>query len=204
MRNISTRLTQKQRRGYDPVLQIFYGPDCFYCQVAIKDEHKGFELEYDHLDNKEYHNSIDNVVRCHAMCNRKKKEGDLIYNALAKRQIETNSKNTTLQDMLESRRKVNQELEEKNANKENEEIRTNEDFIKIIKNYLSKEINNINISLPFTSTLNDMTLKCYNEVGHASQNTIRRILDMLCAKSGKYQIIKDGGKRFIIRRVDLT
>lgn len=204
MRNQSSRLTQRQRRTYDPVLQIFYGKDCFYCLEPIDNEREGFELEYDHLDNKEYHNQIENIVRCHAKCNDKKKNGDSLFNDLAKRQIQRNSKDTKLQDLLESRKKINQDLEEKNAEKENEEIRTNEDFTKIIQKYLDKEINTINLTLPFTSTLNDMTLKCYNKVGHASQNTVRRILDMLCAKSGKYQIVKDGGRRFITRRIDLT
>lgn len=198
------RLTQKQKRTWLPLLELFYFGGahlCFYCANPIREDIKGMGREFDHLNNKEYDNRVENVVPCHAMCNDRKK-WDMDYIMIAKEQLKLNEKNGVIKQMGEREKNTtthNQEQEEKNTRKENEEIYSNSEFTKITTEYLAENLSIVD-RIPYKSSIDSITLKCFNEVGHGSQNTIRRVVDMLASTPGKYEVVRDGGKRWIQKR----
>ena len=73
------RLGTKQKRMWNPRLDAHYGNVCFYCKTTFLVEQHMIQgmtnplmMEYDHLNNREYDNRIENIVKSHKQCNSKK------------------------------------------------------------------------------------------------------------------------------------
>jgi len=87
----------------------------------------------------------------------------------------------------------------------NMEIDTNIEFSKITNEHLVDRLDPkggkpaAEEELNFKEALNNITYRCHNLTGHASQNTIRRILDMFCCTEGNYEKVKKNGQ-FVIRK----
>ena len=69
------RIGVKQKRIWSPRLDAYYGTVCFYCKDKFIDEQHTIQgmtnpliMEYDHLNDAEYDNRIENIVKAHKQC----------------------------------------------------------------------------------------------------------------------------------------
>lgn len=187
---------------FEPIILARDGANCFYCEKPFptkifgvitlpidKDQSK----EYDHLNNDKAYNEVQNLVFAHRICNRQK-----MFN-----QAWINKARTKLRDNERSA-----DLPSAHADTDKEisaESDTNNIFSQIVLEtlafFLQKEGNNP----PRTEEVNvkeflDLVAgKAYKIIGHASQVTMRRILDMFCTKEFQYVKEKNNEWRWIIR-----
>jgi len=211
---ITNRLTAKQKRVWRPILIKFYGLICFYCknefilqnhEFNITDNYgerlynNPFHERFDHLNDKEWDNRIENIVLCHNYCNNKKMYDEELKQK-GRDQLLKNEKNGVLARLGEGEKKTRTHKDEQEEGEktrvDNEEIYSNTEFVKITTEYLVEELSTAN-RLPYKSTVDSITMKCFNEIGHCSQNTIRRIIDMLASNEGRFYKYRDGGKQWI-------
>lgn len=150
--------------------------------------------EWDHLNNKEYDNRIENVVLAHKVCNSKKK-----FNQRMREEAMTQLRENEIRGISEFvvQTKENAETLEDEKNREyNEEIYANTEFAKISQEYIAEKLKTVE-RIPYKTTLDSVTYLAFQKVGHASQNAIRRQFDMLCSEEGVYYKYRDGGKQWI-------
>ncbi len=200
---MTNRITTKQKRKWIPILKRVHGELCFYCKEAFREnvhEHNGHKnpyfMEYDHLNNKEYDNRIENIVLCHKICNQRKKNFS-DWQIMAKDQLKENERTGVL---VSEREKIKpQKIERYNEDFQHPEIESNTRFFHITKNYLESELSKID-KLQYQDTLDSIALLCQEEVGHGSQTTIRKHIAMLASSRGSYEITKIEGKKYIIKK----
>jgi len=197
------RLTQKQRREWRPITTEYYGGyKCFFCKENFNESIDDLSEEWEHFDNKENHNIIENVCPAHKKCNREKKNNP-DYQIIAKAQLAVNLKNGTLQKMLEENKRKIKEEKEKSSPKDNEEISSNKQFYKIGMEYLAEKLAGESDIL-FHESLYNIEHRCFKAVGHCGENAIRRLLKVLCCTEGKYDNWDDAGISRIRKRPKLT
>ena len=205
---MTNRLTNKQKRKWLSSLKSVYGDYCFYCKKPFnmeEHEHNGFKnpyfMEYDHLNNREYDNRIENIVLCHRICNQHKKTFS-DWQILAKEQLQENERSGVFVREREKNTESD-ETEKYHEDYQHPEIESNTRFFHMTKNYLESELSKTN-KLQFQDTLDSIALMCQEDVGHGSQTTIRKHIAMLCCSRGSYQITKIEGKKYIIKKNPLT
>lgn len=198
------RLSQKQKRNWRPRLIAHYGHICYYCETPfLMEQHtmNGMQNplaeEHDHLNDKEYDNRIENVVLAHKMCNSKKRfEPKMKERALE--QLRTNEAFGIPELYTVDFQENAVEIEDEKNREYNEEIYSNSEFAKITIEYLATKFKETD-KIPFKSTVDSITYLCFERLGHASQNSIRRALDMFTSEEGTYYKFRDGGKQWISR-----
>ena len=184
------------------------GHDCFYCNEAfppkiIQKIDKQKARVVDHLNNNEEDNRPENVVFAHSICNEQKKyKNEWIVKAKKK--------------LRENERLANIEvISHANSDKETgTEIDTNAIYYEVAIKYLKDNLNPSGDKPPqesqidYSNSLNIISAKVRKRVGHSSQNTARRIVDVLTAgeddwlkvkdeESHRWVIILDPNKKFI-------
>lgn len=196
------RLTEKQKRSWRPRLIKQYGLVCFYCKApfvielhTLQGMQNPLAEEYDHLNDKEYDNRIENTVLSHKMCNSKKRF-DPQMKQVAIDQLRENEIHG-IKETNQSESTITPEEIEDNKNREyNEEIYANSEFAKITIEFLAKKLKDEK-RIPYKTTIDSITYLCFDRLGHASQNSIRRTIDMLTSEEGRYYKFRDGGKQWI-------
>ncbi|MBT4328100.1 MAG: hypothetical protein HOD60_14540 [Candidatus Nitrosopelagicus sp.] len=191
MRVITKQLTTNKRVKALPIIIKRDGNVCFYCLMGFEPKVERWKREFDHLNNDNSDHRIENLVLAHKECNNKKKwDSDWQIKAHAK--LDDNTKNGYVG------------VREKNPHIEtSEEIDSNREFSKITSEYLIENLLPHKGNLPieekidFKMCLDTITLRCHKLYGHASQNTIRRILDMFCCSEGDFEKIKQNGRWMI-------
>lgn len=58
------------------------GKECFYCEQRFIEHNPRYRRVFDHLNNNEHDNRVENLVLCHSYCNELKKK-DLDWQILA-------------------------------------------------------------------------------------------------------------------------
>lgn len=193
------RLTQKLKRVYRSRLIKMYGDVCFYCETpflnvqhVIDGMTNPLSMEHDHLNDKEYDNRIENVVMSHKVCNQSKRLGNQKYILKAVDQLKNNERTGIIGfEPLEPT------SDDEALRDYNEEIYDNTEFAKITLEYLVKHLPTNASKIPYKSSIDSITKICFDKVGHCSQNTIKRIMDMYASDEGDYYIYREGGKRWI-------
>lgn len=179
------------------------GKNCFYCEQPF--QHKLMDIitlsiddnpkEFEHLNNDEEDNRLENLVHAHKLCNQRKKQGFIEWENKARKKLRDNE------------RSANIPTSHAGTDKETAtETDTNAIFAEIVlkelADYLMPKSNGESLrkEIPLKEFLDLVAGKGYKICGHASQNTMRRIIDMFCTTEFPY--IKEKNKdtkRTIIR-----
>ncbi len=196
------RLTIKQKRTWRGRLIAHYGDCCFFCksqflecQHVIDRMQNPLVEEYCHLNDKEYDNRIENLVRGHKMCNTRMKT-DVYWKDVAMTQLRENER-TGIKAYAE--KDADAQMGEAETVKErdyNEEIYASTEFARITLEYLELNLQD-NARLPYKATKDNITMIAFKAVGHASQNAIGKKIDMFCSDEGAFYKYRDGGKQWI-------
>ncbi len=198
------RIGVKQKRIWSPRLDAYYGTVCFYCKDKFIDEQHTIQgmtnpliMEYDHLNDAEYDNRIENIVKAHKQCNSKKKYDDSMKQ-LAIEQLRLNEA-TGIPEVGITEESPEQKENDLQRNV-NDELYSNVEFMKISMEYLESHLQGDCVKLPFKSTLDSIAMICFKRVGHGSPVSIRRAMDMLVSDEGDYYRYRDGGKQWISKQ----
>lgn len=199
------RLGTKQKRMWNPRLDAFYGRVCFYCETPFLDEQHMIQgmtnpllKEYDHANDKEYDNRIENILPCHKMCNSKKRYNQPMKDK-ALDQLRFNESHG-IPEVAQIQELSVDEKENENGKDHNDEIYSNIEFMKITEEYLESNLQGDSIKIPLKSTIDSVAMLCFKKVGHGSPTSIRRAIDMLCSDEGNYYKYRDGGKQWISKQ----
>ncbi len=199
---MSNKISQHIKRKFDPLIDDRDGKDCFYCEKPFPTKKlgilsfpidKNLSKEYDHLNNDKTDNRLENLVHAHRLCNNQKRHSNkMIMKAKAK--------------LRDNERSAEIPVSHANTDKETAtETDSNAIFCEIALKALADNLqSNDKISaktdeLMFKEFLDLISGKAYKITGHASQNTMRRIVDMFCTSEYPYVKDKNQAKRFIIR-----
>lgn len=184
---VSKTLTQTLKAKYLPQLIDRDGNQCFYCKGRFHMWIKKYKREFDHLDNNESHNDISNIVICHAKCNDEKRtNGD--YQIMASEKLSKNIKSGDI--LIKSHADTDKET--------GTEVDSNAIFYDVMKEVLKEKISKSSI-YSVKDIVNLATAKGYIEVGHCSQTTMYRVLDVLTTEIFKWEKFKDEKQRWYIR-----
>jgi len=191
-------LTLNQKAKWLPYVIERDGNICFYCEQRFMNTDHRWTRVFDHLNNNAEDNRPENIVLAHWYCNEKKKT-DCDWQILAQDKLKENE--MQVESLGEGERKKLQHTET------NTEIDSNTEFSKTTEEYLIERLfphhgkSPLENDLDYVETLNNITLRCYRKNKHASQNTVRRILDMFCASEGNFEKVKiDGRYKIRVRR----
>jgi len=190
------QLTAAQKAKYLAIIIKRDGNVCFYCKMEFVPVPK-WSREFDHLNCKRDDNRVENFVLAHQECNENKKY-DSDMQILALKKLEENENSVSLGER-EGEKKSNIHTET------NMEIDTNVEFSRITEEFLTDCLKSRNgkppveTELDFKQAVDTVTYRCFKENTHASQNTLRRIIDMFCCLEADFEKVKKNG-RFVIRR----
>lgn len=199
---VAKKLSSHMKKSMSPQIDARDGIDCFYCEKGF--QHKLMNLiqmskndnpkEFDHLNNDETDNRFENLVHGHRLCNQRKKLGFREWEIKAKRKLKDNE------------RSANIPTSHANTDKETAtETDTNSIFseimLKELAYYLQPQKNGEarKTEIPKKEFLDYVAGKGYKQVGHASQNSMGRILDMFCTSEFPYIKEKNENKQYVIR-----
>ena len=198
---VARKLSTFLKRQYAPLIEQRDGNNCFYCQNPF--QHKLLDIitlsedtnekVFDHLNDDEEDNRPENLVYAHKLCNqRKKTHNDWIIKAKQK--------------LRDNERSANIPISHANTFKETEkETDKNAIFCDIVVKELAKYLLADKDSkikkeeLGRKEFLDLVTAKGYKVCGHASQNTMARILDMFTTTEFPYIQEKNDSKKTMIR-----
>jgi len=180
------------------------GDGCFYCKIEGLDPRfipqlTGHELNFDHLNDNEMDQRVENLVFAHAMCNQKKKDKyDWKIKALEK--LEENikghsaSQSESEQESERDKTRHTAELKEPDINLIINKLVEAELDTKLPK-HSNKEIN-------YSDTLRGIHFLTIKQTGgRGSEQAVRRSMDAHCSEYSDWEDYKDGrGKRMIKRR----
>jgi len=199
---VAKRLSTFLKTKYIPIIEDRDGKDCFYCEKPFPTKKLGFlsfpvdkkmKRVFDHLDNDRTHNDVTNLVLAHSICNQQKKNNQALINK-AKAKLRDNERSA---DIPVSHAGTDKET--------TTETDSNAVFCEIalvgLQEFLQPngQIPAKTEQLMFKEFLDLLSGRAYKIVGHASQITFRRIIDMFCTTGYQYIKEKNEQKRFIIR-----
>lgn len=195
------RLTQYWKNKWKPIIEQRDSKNCFYCDKPF--QHKLMDIitlseqrneqVFDHLNNDEDDTRVENVVLAHSLCNqRKKNNNEWIIKAKQK--------------LRDNERSSNIPVSHAGTDKETAtETDTNAIFADIVLKELADRLMPKSNGEPrqdeieLKEFLDLVSGKGYKMCGHASQNTMRRIVDMFCTTEFPYVKEKNASKRSVIR-----
>jgi len=198
---VAKRLSSFIKKRFNPLIEDRDGVNCFYCDKSFPTKKLGilsFSIdknmirEFDHLNNDRSDNRLENLVHCHRICNRQKmKNNDWIYKAKAK--LRDNERST--------------DIPIAHAGGEKEigfETESNSIFCEVALKTLGEKFQpdgkkDYLLKLDLKEFVDLVTAKAYKIVGHCSQNTMIRIVNMFLTPEFQYIKEKDELRRWIIR-----
>ena len=150
--------------------------------------------EYDHLNNDQTDNRLENLVHAHRICNRQKMLNN-IWIIKAKTKLRDNERSAIVLPIAhtDTDRDITVETE------------TNNIFAVITSQTLSYYLQRDGDNPPRAEFVSEkkfldlVTAKAYKITGHASQVTMRRVLDMFCTPEFQYVKQRDEKWHWIIR-----
>ena len=194
-----SKLTSNDKAKKYPQLVHRDGDVCFYDQMPFVQEIQGMQRTFDHLNNDEYDNRIENLVLCHWDCNQKKKNDyDMQLKAIDKLNQNVSSGSLGGRENLLTAYEGTDELTEGEVNRI---------INKLTTTYLQERLpdNDQDTFLSFSDTLNSITYLVQQDTkGRGSQVAVRRAIDVRCCSIGEFQILREDGKRVIRRRKTQT
>jgi len=199
---VAKRLSTFLKRKYEPIISDRDGKDCFYCEKPFPTKQiknilfpidKKMKRVFDHLNNDRTYNDVVNLVFAHSICNQQKKNNQS-WISKAKAKLRDNERSADIP------------ISHAGTDKETTtETDSNAVFCEIALKTLSEYLQP-NGHIPakteevmFKEFLDLVCAKAYKMVGHASQITMRRIVDMFCTKEFSYIKEKNQQKKYIIR-----
>ena len=199
---VARKISSHLKKKYDPLIDDRDGKDCFYCEKSFPTARLGFlkfkidknmKKVYDHLNNDRKDNRLENLVHAHSICNEQKKLNQAWINK-AKSKLRDNERSADIP------------VAHAGTDKETAtETDSNAIFCEIVLKSLQYHLQP-NGQLPARTEqvmhkefLDLVAGKAYKITGHASQNTMRRIVDMFCTTEYQYIKVKNEERRFIIR-----
>lgn len=190
-----TRLTSNDKAKKYPMLVHRDGDVCFYDKMPFIQEVEGLQRNFDHLNNDEYDNRLENLVLCHYDCNQKKKNDyDMQLLALDKLKENVSSASLGGRENLSTTYESTDELTEGEVNRI---------INKLTTIYLQERLpdKDQDTFLSFSDALNSITYLVQQDTkGRGSQVAVRRAIDVRCCSIGEFQILREDGKRIIRRR----
>jgi hypothetical protein len=201
---VAKKLSTHLKKVFGPQIDDRDGKNCFYCELPF--QHVLWDMisiskdpnpkEFDHLNNDEEDNRLENLVHAHRFCNQRKKN-DNEWIVKAKKKLRDNERSASIP------------VSHANTQKETAtETDTNAIFSEIVlkelANYLMPKANGeaLRQEIPLKEFLDLVAGKGYKECGHASQNTMRRIIDMFTTTEFPYIKVKDNKKSIIRLRTE--
>ena len=180
-------LTKKQKLEYFPfIIERDDAFVCFYCNKKLTVS----TCIYDHLNDKQWDNRLENLVFACQSCNNKKpKDSDIQIKATEKLRASENqhSSNLLSERKLEEERPMT-EIDISTANRQ------------ISRRWLTERITTDG-SVLYEEALNSITFLCTEATGHGSQQAVRGYLNALTSLAAPFMIVKnDAKKRTIARR----
>ena len=185
---VAKKLSTYLKKLYNPIIEQRDGPNCFYCGNPF--QHRLLDIitlsedtnkrVFDHLNDDEEDNRVENLVHAHDLCNQRKiHHQDWIRKA--KQKLRDNERSSIIP------------VSHANTDKETAtETDTNAIFCEIVlkdlANYLLPKANGeaLRNEIPLKEFLDLVSGKGHKICGHASQNTMRRIVDMFCTTEFPY------------------
>jgi hypothetical protein len=190
-----TKLTSNMKAKLYPGLVHRDGDVCFYDEMPFTQEIEGLQRTFDHLNNDEFDNRIENLVLCHSDCNQKKKNDyDMQLKAIEKLRINVSSGSLGGRENLTTTYESSDELTEGEVNRI---------INKLTTTYLQERLpdKDQDTFLSFSDTLNSITYLVQQDTkGRGSQVAVRRAIDVRCCSIGEFMIQREDGKRIIRRR----
>ncbi|MCH8915788.1 MAG: hypothetical protein IIA82_08115 [Thaumarchaeota archaeon] len=167
---------------------------CCYCEQRFISTDPRWKRTYEHLDCNHENNSGWNIAYAHFKCNQDKKT-NVDYQFIAHDLIKKNKEwdeNNDFEFTRERNKIFNTD--------EPTEIDLNVAHRKITEEFLAEKLS-VDEKLDFIDTINCITLRCENQTGHGSKQSVRNYLDVLSCSEGKYRKFKEGGKTWISKRL---
>lgn len=190
-----TKLTSNMKAKLYPSLVHRDGDVCFYDEMPFRQDMEGLQRTFDHLNNDEFDNRIENLVLCHYDCNQKKKtDFDMQMKAVDKLRDNVSSASLGGRENLTTTYESVDELTEGEVNRI---------INKLTTTYLQERLpdKDSDTFLSFSDTLNSITYLVQQDTkGRGSQVAVRRAIDVRCCSIGEFQISREDGKRIIRRR----
>ena len=197
-----TRISHKQKIHSFPLIIKRDGNICIYCEKGFTKNRIVLTLNpsqkrvWEHLNNDEYDNRLENLAFAHEGCNYKKKtDPDMQIKAMEKLK-----KNEQDAELTESHLDT---LKETTA-----EMDSNAEGLKMTLNYLREQLEPRGNNPPYESELRVKEVcdllagRMFKMIGHGSQESIRRHIDILTTSDWEFQKYKDEGRWYISLRFD--
>lgn len=188
---VAKKLSSWHKAKYTPIILDRDGSNCFYCEdpfpaIIIQKVDKKKARVFDHLNNDPTDNRPENLCFAHSICNEQKKY-KTEWIVKAKKHLRENVKESNLEVVSHA-----------NSDKETgTEIDTNAIYYEIAIKYLTDELNPRgdeppeNAQIDFKNAMDVISARVRKRVGHSSQNTARRILDVLSCGEDSWLKVKD-------------
>ena len=165
---------------------------CMFCGGKFLSGKAKYKKTWEHLDNDDENQQPWNLCLVHWICNQKKKyDFDLQFYANELIKINKQWHNRDSDSFMERT--------SSHAN-ENTEIDLNTVHYEITENFLTEKITGSSRRLPLTDAISCIVLRCKNQTGHGSMQSVRNYLNVLSCSEGRYMIEKIEGKNFIQKR----
>lgn len=191
----NTKLTANKKAKHYPTLVQRDGDVCFYCVQPFHDAIQGLRRTFDHLNNNEEDNRIENLVLAHWDCNQKKKS-NTDWQILAFEKLAENVK-LGFESLCVREKKV----QTNEGEDELTEGELNRIINKVTDSYFSDKLKDEDDFLPFTDSLNSITYLVQKETrGRGSQPAVRRAIDVRCCSIGEFVVLRENSKKVIRKR----
>ena len=197
----NTLTATKKDKAYK-VIRKRDGDGCFYCKLEGTDprfieELSGHEMNFDHLNDNEEDQRVENLVLAHAMCNQKKKNNyDWKIKALEKLEWNVKWHSASLSESEGERKQhtTTSELKEPDVN-----LIINKLVKAELESKIPKDSKN---EILYSKVLRGVHFLTIQQTGgRGSEQAVRRSLDAYCSEYADWEDYTDGtGKRMIRRR----
>ena len=167
---------------------------CFYCKKQL--DYK--TAVFDHLNNNDADNRLDNLVLACQSCNIKK-IGDNTMRLQAYEKMELNEFSIFVgEKKYSSDNAIDEETPEVSK-----EIDINTTNFQITEQYI-EEVTQTKGSILFREALDSCVYLCKKKTGHGSQQSVRNYLSTLTSSVAPFEVIRgEDGKKVIVKRAEI-
>ncbi|WP_179364917.1 hypothetical protein [Nitrosarchaeum sp. AC2] len=176
---------------------------CFYCKQPFHEDSKDLCLEWDHLNDNDGDNRLENMVWAHAICNEDKKT-NFDWKNLAQDKLKENER---WADKFDPEREQERGIRFNEGKQTSNEADVSVVIIKHCKQFLSQQLlpHSGNppkrIEIPMKEAVECVTYLVQEEIGRGSHSAVQRHLEsMSCSVAKDYERREVNGKQIIFRR----
>lgn len=196
------RISHKQKITNFPLVIKRDGNKCFYCEKPFITNKIILTLDskqrriWEHLNNNDSDNRLENLVHAHQGCNLEKRNNpDMQIKAFEK--LKKNEQDAEFTEShLDSLKETTAEMD------------SNAEGLKMTLNYFREQLEPRGNNPPYESELRVKDVcdllagRMFKMIGHGSQESIRRHIDILTTSDWEFQKYKDEGRWYISLRFD--